>query len=504
MKLKIAALILIAGTFCSAGCRKFLLVEPVDKLSGNAFWKKPADVEAYVSDMYGQFRDKLSSTSFIAASGELRSGQVRMSPETDDPVRRAYIDVAGQNDLLGLIAPNAKWNTTNFNFPSMTKWKEFYRVIQSANIMEEELAKRTIPELSTGDLNRYTAEAVFIRCMTYLFLVRLYGDVPYYTEAYLSKPLPRTNMVTVIDNCIADLEKRVNDLPWNYKDPSMRAVRATKGGALAMLMYMHMWNAGFDKGKKQEHYEKTVALGKELMQSGTYKLLPIEEFHNIFKGRSQEGLLEIAQNYNYGETLSLYASFSDMLLHVPYKSGHTFSMGFFRASFLRMLYPEGEQDMRRLLWFDQYMLADNGRFMFLKFTNVYAHAGEGGNPDDNVIIFRYAGVILLTAEAMAETGRTDEAVALLNIIRDRAGAPRYIATGVDNLRQAIYIEQAKELMGEGVYYFDLVRTGRVMDQKWCYYPLSADQFERGGWTWPLSPSVMDNNPLMTLNNYWTN
>ncbi|WP_126248379.1 RagB/SusD family nutrient uptake outer membrane protein [Chitinophaga rhizosphaerae] len=504
MKWKLTTLLIFTGIVCSTGCKKFLTVQPVDKLSGNAFWKTEADAESYISDMYGQFRDKLSSTSFIAASGELRSGQVKMSPETDDPVRRAYIDIAGQNDLLALIAPNAKWNTTNFNFPSMTKWKEFYRVIQSANIMEKELGTRTIQDFSKSDADRYIAEAVFIRCMTYLFLVRLYGDVPYYTEAYLSAPLGRTNMVTVINNCIADLEQRQNDLPWTYKDPSKRAVRATKGGALALLMYMHMWNAGFDPGKKQEHFEKAAALGKELIASRSYKLLPIEEFHNIFKGRSEEGLVEIAQNYNYNETLSLYASFSDMLLHVPFKSGHKFSMGFFRADFLRMLYPDGEQDARRLLWFDQNMMADNGRFMFLKFTNIYAHAGEGGNPDDNVIIFRYAGAILMTAEAMLETGKTEEAVQLLNMVRDRAGAPRFIPSGIDALRQAVYIEQAKELMGEGVYYFDLVRTGRVMDQQWCNSPLTADQFARGGWTWPLAPSVMDNNPLMTLNAYWTN
>lgn len=504
MKLKLTAVIFLNLTLFSSGCKKFLTVQPVDKLSGNAYWKSTSDVESFVSDIYGQFRDKLQSTSFIAASGELRAGQVKMSPETDQN-GRAYIDMCGQNNLLGLIADNAPWNG-GFKFATMTQWKDFYRVIQSANILEIELGRNPIPGLSTNDLRQYEAEAVFIRCLTYLFLVRLYGDVPYYTEAYLSTPLPRMDMVMVINNCIAELDNVKDDLPWTYKDPAKRAVRATKGGALALLMYMHLWNAGFDKANKQDHFGKTVAYGKELIQSASYKLLPIDNSQLIFKGRSEEGLVEIAQNFNYGETLTAYAPFSDMVQHYPYKqprSGHEYSFGFFRASFLHMLYPDGQTDRRKDVWFDQSMFADNGQFQFIKFSSVFSH-GEDVNPDNNIIIFRYATALLMTAEAMVETGQTNEATGLMNMVRDRAGAPRYNGPGGDDLRQAVYQEQAKELMGEGLYYFDLVRTGRVMDQKWCYTPLTVDQFARGGWTWPLAKSVMDNNPLMTLNNYWTN
>lgn len=505
MKLKLTAVIFLGCTLFSSGCKKFLTVQPVDKLSGNAYWKSASDVESFVSDIYGQFRDKLQSTSFMAASGELRSGQVKMSPETDKNYR-AYIDMCGQNNLLGLVAANANWNQNGFNFGSMTQWKDLYKVIQSANILEKELSKNPIPDLSGTELRQYTAEAVFIRCLTYLFLVRLYGDVPYYTTAYLSTPLPRMEMVTVINNCIAELDKRKEDLPWTYKDPAKRAVRATKGGALVLLMYMHLWNAGFDKANKTTHFEKAAAYGAELIQSGAYKLLPIDDSHLIFKGRSEEGLVEIAQNFNYNETLSKYAPFSDMVQHYPYKrplSGHEYSFGYYRASFLHMLYPDGQTDRRRDTWFDQSMFADNGQFQFIKFSNVFSH-GEDVNPDDNIIIFRYAGALLMTAEAMVETGRGDEATRLLNMVRDRAGAPKYDGPGGDDLRQAVYLEEARELMGEGLFYFDLIRTGRVMDQKWCYTPLTDDQFARGGWTWPLASSVMDNNPLMTLNNYWSN
>jgi hypothetical protein len=57
-------------------------------------------------------------------------------------------------------------------------------------------------------------------------------------------------------------------------------------------------------------------------------------------------------------------------------------------------------------------------------------------------------------------------------------------------------------MGEGHYYFDLLRTGRIFNPQWCYYPLTQLQFDQGGWTWPLDPSVQNQNPFVQLNTYW--
>jgi len=34
--------------------------------------------------------------------------------------------------------------------------------------------------------------------------------------------------------------------------------------------------------------------------------------------------------------------------------------------------------------------------------------------------------------------------------------------------------------------------------------LTLDKFNRGAWTWPINRNAMNNNPYMTLNDYWTN
>ena len=69
---------LLVATVCTwqYGCKKFLDVPPVDKLSGLTFWQSKADVDAFATDIYAQFRNKLTSTSFMPAVGELRSGYI--------------------------------------------------------------------------------------------------------------------------------------------------------------------------------------------------------------------------------------------------------------------------------------------------------------------------------------------------------------------------------------------------------------------------------------------
>ena len=119
-------------------------------------------------------------------------------------------------------------------------------------------------------------------------------------------------------------------------------------------------------------------------------------------------------------------------------------------------------------------------------------------------MFRYAEAILLRAEALAELGQDGEAKKMLNIVRTRAEAPPYIGSGGQNLKDFIFMERSRELVGEGHHFFDLVRTRRILNYLWTYNPITLDQFNRGGWTWPISSNALNNNPYMVLNMYWIN
>ncbi|MFK7903922.1 MAG: RagB/SusD family nutrient uptake outer membrane protein, partial [Chitinophagales bacterium] len=87
----------------------------------------------------------------------------------------------------------------------------------------------------------------------------------------------------------------------------------------------------------------------------------------------------------------------------------------------------------------------------------------GTNVGTNWRIIRYADVLLMAAEAKNEQGKTAEAEALLNQVRDRAQVAQ--KTGLDQaaMKQAIIEERVLELSGESHRFFDLVRWGLADD-----------------------------------------
>ncbi len=289
-------------------CKKFLDITPIDKVTGNNYYKSVQDVEANITDMYGQLYDKYVQTNTAGATGEFRSGESIPSssgsgaravrgdvallgghknriPNSGTTPGLVNIQVNGTRSdryLLFAVGDRDDAGVTNpTRFSALTKWGEYYKVIQGANILVDKL-QEGIPSLNQDQTKKYIAEAKFIRNYCYFTMVRLYGDVVYYTNAYQKDPLPRENMVSVIKKCIADMRSSKNDLPLTVTDPSNRSIRASKSAVICLLMNMNMWNAGFDLGGKTAYYQETAALGKELMDeaqvSGAPRLLSLSEW----------------------------------------------------------------------------------------------------------------------------------------------------------------------------------------------------------------------------------
>ena len=78
---------------------------------------------------------------------------------------------------------------------------------------------------------------------------------------------------------------------------------------------------------------------------------------------------------------------------------------------------------------------------------------------NNYKVFRYAGALLLKAEALCELGSNAESVRYLNMTRNRAGLDDYVFRTNVRLQEEIRMERARELFGEFQRKFDLVRWG---------------------------------------------
>ncbi|RFS25078.1 RagB/SusD family nutrient uptake outer membrane protein [Chitinophaga silvatica] len=481
---------------CSAigfnSCKKFLQVKPLNVLSGNDYWKTKKDVESAMIGAYGIVLERFKS-GIMYNNGDFRAGNWNWFGKDN-------LRAVGTNRLLNT------GNGDNADIPQ--DWTQFYRAISSTNLAIDRIPGIKDATFSEVDRKRYIAEAKFLRGFIYYYMCKMYGDVPLQTDAYDITMHSREKMLTVLDFVVKDVAASYKDLPLNYEDPSNRAVRGTQGGALALMAHCHMWAAGFDKGKENGHYEATDKLIKELQDLNQYVLLPYEKesYPLIFKGRSEEGIFELSMdnNYNAQQTHSLIIQWT---LHEPYiragvDGGYGSEITPMRKHMERM-YPRGESDKRLTLWFeDPYSESGRPQFpMFMKFNTVTNH--DSRDFDANYIFFRYADVLLLRAEALSYLGTNDaEAVKLLNMVRTRAGARQYTGGGGQVLQDAVFFEREKEMMGEGHLWYDLVRTHRILDKNITENYLTQDQFDRGGWTWPISAGAVSSNPLLTRNQYW--
>lgn len=484
--------------FCmTTSCKKFLYVKPIDQLSGNNFWQDKADAEAAINGAYRLLLNKFTAST-LYNDGDFRAGNWNW-------FNKRNFKALSENRML-----SADLNYQDNTADPANSWIDFYRAIATANLCIDRIPDIDDPSLSETDKRALVAEAKFIRAFTYFWMVRLYGDVPLQFDPYDQSKKPRTDMITILDTCIHDLDKSKENLPVSYHDPTNRAVRATRGAALTLMSNMYMWKAGFDSTNRASCWQHAADLAKEVMDMKTYELLPYTDFDAVqivFKGRSKEGIFEFSLNANYGT--ASHSLISQWTLHEPYLHTDPNLYGGFgseitpRASMIDKMYPQGVPDKRFDLWFDDpYSLQNPQSAMFLKYASV--EDAQTRDFDANYIFFRYAGLILLRAEALANLGQSGEAIILLNKIRERAGTPAYTGGGGTALADAIFKEREKELMGEGWLWYDLVRTKRVLDPNETSNYLTQDEFEKGAWTWPVPSAAIQDNPLIKQTIFWLN
>jgi len=499
-------LLLLLSSVCFASCKDLMTVRDDEKLSGDEFWSEgnEGDVESFTLSMYASFRKAtMMNGAFIVNTGDLRAAPVvPYDTEENHYVRRLTSNNLNElnSDLRG----------------SITDWKSFYEVVQSANILLENI--EIVPGLSDQKKQEYRSEAIFMRSLTYFFMTRVFGDVPFYKNAQNQESLSRSDMVVVLQDCLEDLQDIIDadpdhqHIPW--RQPGIKAgVRPNRGAVLLLMMHINMWLARFDASQATAYYKKTSELGNLLVENngGTYSLLELNRSRDIFSGGTAETFFEIVQNVNAGEvfpsdrggtSVTSSSNFSDLFTY-KYMANAIRPTLYYQLDFLVKLYPPDEADDRRETWFteDIYQMDGMPKEM-IKFLNPELSGEHPTSNAGNQIVFRYADAILLYAEALAELAQDEnKARELLNRVRDRAGATLRTSSG-DDLKDDIYWERVRELLGEGQYFFDLVRTGKLHDPNYCYHVINRSNFNRGAWTWPIHPNAFLNNTKMTDNLFW--
>ncbi|MEL6721235.1 MAG: RagB/SusD family nutrient uptake outer membrane protein [Bacteroidota bacterium] len=128
--------------------------------------------------------------------------------------------------------------------------------------------------------------------------------------------------------------------------------------------------------------------------------------------------------------------------------------------------------------------------------------GTGSDPNVNsyrpVIIYRLAGTYLLGAEAAHKTGNDQLAADYINTIRTRAAWPgkesENLITAADIDIDFILDERARELNGEFMRWFDLTRTGKLIERVQQYNEQGAPNIQPFHVLRPIPQSQIDLSP----------
>lgn len=500
--------ILISGILLlfSTSCKKILDLHPLDATYDQAYWKTQQDALSALAGNYALLRAALTDY-----------------PGYTGPRYYLYGDVHADefSDNIDWVADQVATNTMNGSYfgggnNNLNNWSLFYKVIAQSNLIITRVPGMNPAVFDNGAAgqNQLIGEAMFLRAFTYFYMVRLWGDVPLVLHldpdpSNATSNVARTPQMQVLDSCISDCGKAAKLLAWGYDNPNDIAVRADKGSVFALQAHIYAWRAEVLGNNNRQDLQASADAADSVLVFGGYQLVDSAHYMDIYKGKSIEGIFELNMSYaqneaytNPGPADSYTASgIGFMTLRKPYNDQDN-PPWWISTDFLNNIYTD-PADARQNIFFD---FLNTPKPIVRKYSNTTLK-----NPSDphsiyysgDMIIFRLAGIILLRAETLTLLGDNNDAIALLNTVRNRAGRSNYnpAVNSFDDsdLYTEIIHERMRELCYEGQTYFDLVRSKMLPDYN---VNISQGDFSNGAWLLPIDASLFKDNTLLSQNKFW--
>ncbi|AFL85758.1 RagB/SusD family protein [Belliella baltica DSM 15883] len=481
--------ILALGLLAGNSCTDMLEVEPISTITAAGFWVNEDNANGALSGMYVRFRDQASSNLFVW--GEGRSETLSYGLQASEGLERYFL-----NDV-----------DPNFSGPN---WLRMYTVVHDANLIIKYVPGITFNNVANK--NRMLAEAYTMRAFLYFTMVRTWGGVPLVvdpTEGYDAEMTfrPRASVEEIFTQIKADLDRALELYPNN----NVGTGRAywSKPSANVLKAEVFLWTGKVLNGGQADFTTALSALN-DAQGAGGLGLLP--NYDNIFrysnKGNSEVlfGVryldLEAGANYNanmYIRDDEIPPSASD---EVKAKLGQGGGLNRWAPSqTIRAQFDE--RDSRRDASFVEIFVPNNEGGQNYYGSAVRKYRGyvdpSGRRFIDDIIIYRYADLLLLKAEAKNALGQDPSPE--MNEIRQRAyGANfddfRFVNGSREANDEAILQERLFEFAFEGKRWWDLVRFDKAFDK---VPSLQARATQRHLLLWPISLGTISLNSRIVQN-----
>ncbi|WP_081197991.1 RagB/SusD family nutrient uptake outer membrane protein [Niastella yeongjuensis] len=418
-----------------ASCTKRLDQKPSDGIIREDYWKTKEQVKAAVIGCYGSMLgdptgDGTSLPELLFLWGELRADMVAPSLGT----------TAGQFEIMNV-------NTTSTN--SIVNWRPVYRTINYCNTVTD-FAPGVLQNDKTFTqeaLDAYVAEAKTIRALLYFYLARSFGDVPLKLISTSSDEeitnTAKSSQQEVLDQVIKDLNEAETGAPLTYGSAAADKGRITRFTINTIQADVYLW---------MDKYAEAIAACDKVINSKRFGLISSSAawFTTLYRtGNSNEGIFEL--QYDAQKLNTFYNLFAvpgkqfiaaNRVMDVVYTTDEVNNLKDVRADGASVRATDG------LIW----------KYVGKNSTDLTAQSDSY----THWFVYRYADVLLMKAEALAQLDRGAEALVLVNNIRTRAQALEGTNIRPDpankiEVSRFILEERAREFMFEGKRWYDVLR-----------------------------------------------
>ena len=456
MKLRILLLILGAG-LCA--CTDLLQENPENFFSEETVFSTEAGVETAVNGVYA----RLSQPNYYGTEWHNF-----LTPNSG----KFYSSQNANRDGVALTV------NTNNNLVARI-WEGAFETINAANTVIANLEQSDLP-----NAGRALGDAYFLRGVAYFDLVRLFGGVPIRTEPTELDDvhLPRSERTAVIDLIVQDFNRAKELLPAPGDQQAGRPSSLVPNVYLAKL---YATLAGEDNGDASRWQDAWTEL-QPVLASDAYELTPT--FAELFEPNNEntvESLFELQFGHTGGQRNSdlirLYTPSNSIYTAVnvrtfgrvrPNKETYDEHLATYPddprldATFIAGSYPKINGGNQKI-----YPEKTNGNQGFAVVRKWLDPSYNGTTTSRNLILLRYADVLLLAAEVENELRGPEGAYEYVNQVLARARdvdgdgesdatePADYTDLSQDEFRTRILRERRFELLSEGHEWFDLRRRG---------------------------------------------
>lgn len=416
-------------------------------------------------------------------------------------------------------------------------WDGCYAAISRANTAIKGIP--STPDLSDNERNVLLGEALFFRAFNYFYLAKTFGDVPLILEPVVAATgdlyVPRTAVATVYEQIVKDLTDAVAALPSEAF--CSNGHRISKYTAETVLADVYLQMSGYPV--KANNYAAAATVARDIIKSGKHKLIengatPETSAYNVMRTTDDDP--EYMYTYEFEVSISKSSRTQTSMPNICATWGvfkYSITNSAYRPVKQYMNVYDKEQDLRaqeRQFFFNSYTYEKDGEKITKDFPESASPGAwfwfdedamiTTGNSGKDHVIYRYAEVLLIAAEAIAQSeGVTAEAIGYLADVRARAYTSVDRADIVQSLNglskddfvQQVWIERMRELVYEYRIWSDIQRTRM--------YPTTSDskpgevtfvnvigatnpwgqKFQEKHLLWPISDNEMQRNPSLVQN-----